>query len=202
MNANTATRERSFKEPPHVLAVIASPHKLGNTAKLLRAFLEPLEDACHVDVVDVYREPVSPCTDCGWCRKQEGCPLADFDRFDQLLRRSDVLVVATPVYNLSVPAPLKAVLDRTQRYFSARFSLGLRPPIARPRRAALLTVCGSRDKEGEEVIARQFSMAFTVLNTVLEHRVLLSGTDKPDPEALMQAQQQARRAALAILQKL
>lgn len=72
---------------------------------------------------------------------------------------------------------MKALFDRFQRYFNARFSLGKRPPIEKPKKALLLSVCGSRDERGFSVMRAQMEMTFTVLNTTLVSSVCCSGTD-------------------------
>ena len=86
-------------------------------------------------MVEAYHQKIAPCLGCGFCEHKEGCVNSDFDQIDHLLRTCDYLVVASPVYNLSFPAPLKAIFDRTQRYFSARFVRGERPPIAKHKKS-------------------------------------------------------------------
>lgn len=70
-----------------------------------------------------------PCIHCGKCETADLCVFDDLDEYNKLLNEAEALVFASPVYNLSVPAPLKALIDRSQRYFSKRFSLGIKPPI-------------------------------------------------------------------------
>ena len=106
------------------------------------------------------------------------CVNSDFDQIDHLLRTCDYLVVASPVYNLSFPAPLKAIFDRTQRYFSARFVRGERPPIAKHKKAAMLLTCGADSRDGADIIRKQLKMIFTVLNTELAGEVLWKNTDR------------------------
>ncbi len=57
------------------------------------------------------------------------------------------MVVATPVYGLSFPAPLKAVFDRTQQYYEAYISRHIKHPFEKPK-GILLSVYGSNDKRG------------------------------------------------------
>lgn len=105
--------------------LFASPHENGATKKLLDAFLSGLEpEEWETTLFDVCKAPVKPCTACGYCQKTDGCAFHDLDDFDAALRDSDLLVIASPVYNLTFPAQLKSVLDRFQRYFEARFARG------------------------------------------------------------------------------
>lgn len=158
--------------------LFGSPHQDGATAELLQAFLKAVPQEIDWVLVNAYQKSIQPCLGCGCCEKKNGCVNSDFDEIDHLLRTCDFLVVATPVYNLSFPAPLKAILDRTQRYFSARFVRGERPPIAKHKRAVMLLTCGADSREGEEIIRKQLKMIFTVLNTELVGEVLWKNTDR------------------------
>lgn len=185
-----------------LLALFASPHEKGHTAALLTSFLAPFKqrEDWEIHVVDIFELKANPCTDCGYCGKTEGCAFRDLDKLDSMLRQSDALVVASPVYNFSFPAPMKAVLDRTQRYFSARFSLGLRPPIGKHREAALLMSMGSREPEGRDIPRFQLERAFTVMNTALRGAVCWQETDRG--ESTGEAEKEAAYAlALEIIGK-
>ena len=106
----------------HALVLFSSPHKDGHTKKLLEAFLDGLKgEDWQVKSLDICKVNIHPCIACGYCQKADGCAFRDLDEFDRDLRACDLLVIATPVYNLSFPAQLKAVIDRFQRYFE--FSL-------------------------------------------------------------------------------
>lgn len=157
--------------------LFGSPHRRGFTGLLLEEYLQALGDHFHTEMVNAYDLKIEPCQGCGFCEKQDGCMIPDFTEIDQLLRTADLLLVATPIYYLGLPAPLKAILDRTQRYFSARFSLGLHPPIAKHKEAALLLTCGAESGDGADMISRQIKMAFTVLNATLREEILWAGTD-------------------------
>ena len=155
-----------------------------------------------MEFVDTYREKLEPCISCGLCKTREACRFRDMDDIDRLLRSADLLVFATPVYNLTFPAPLKAVIDRFQRYFEARFSLGIRPPISKQRPSVLLATLGSKDLTGVEVLSRQLKTAFTVMNTSLESSVVWSDTDHAGEKEESAALKRAEAAALAIIGEL
>ena len=97
----------------HALVLFSSPHKDGHTKKLLEAFLDGLKRKdWQVKSLDICKVNIHPCIACGYCQKADGCAFRDLDEFDRDLRACDLLVIATPVYNLSFPAQLKAVIDR------------------------------------------------------------------------------------------
>lgn len=120
----------------------------------------------HWDVWYGYDHAVQPCDDCRWCYAKAGCSKPDLDELYILLEQADVLVIASPVYNLSFTVPLKALLDRTQRYWAARFVRGERPPIQRPKRVVLLTTA-EKDAHGGDMLEQQLKPTLTILNARL-----------------------------------
>ena len=107
-------------------------------------------------------------------------------------------MVASPVYNDSFPSPMKAILDRCQRYFEARFSLNIRQPIKKHRDAVLLLTMGREEDFPLEVTVHQLRRAFSVMNTTLRGCAVWDGTDL-GRRNLGPAQQKARALALEIL---
>ncbi|MBW7573784.1 flavodoxin family protein [Caproiciproducens faecalis] len=189
----------SSEQKKLVLVFFGSPSKSGTTAKLLNEFLNPLKENMRIETVNAYERNIAPCIACNVCAGEERCSQPDFDGIDALIREADVIVVATPVYNLSLPAPLKAIADRTQRYFAARFSLGIRNPVKKHKQAAALITCGSKDCEGAEIIARQLKLMFSVMNTSLTGTAVWTGTDfEAGSETFETARNSARELALAI----
>ena len=64
-----------------------------------------------------YQENMAPCTACGFDRQKRDAAFLIINCLTHCNpANADVVVVATPVYSLSFPAPLKAVFDRTQQY--------------------------------------------------------------------------------------
>ncbi|MGN0478300.1 MAG: flavodoxin family protein [Hominenteromicrobium sp.] len=180
------------------LVLFASPHPNGAVRRLLDAFLSGLQDErWTVEERDVCRVPAAPCRACGYCRKTDGCALHDLDDFDASLRACDLLIVASPVYNLTFPAQLKSVIDRFQRYFEARFARGVRPAIEKPRQAVLLLTMGRHDAFAVEVCERMLRQSFSVMNTALRGTVCLTDTDA-GTENESPVFEKARRIAIEI----
>ncbi len=185
------------------LVLFGSPQGHGHTAQLLDSFLECFRHhgGWEVEVADLYRQNPHPCTGCKACAKEERCAYPDLDALDKSLRACDLLVVASPVYNFSFPAPVKAWLDRTQRYFEARFALGKKPPISKHRQAVLLLTMGSQDEFAVKVCTHQLERAFSVMNTTLSAWAVWDATDRGG-ERKAGAQAAARAIALEILGKM
>lgn len=164
-----------------LLLVSGGPRKDGCSAAMLREFTALLAETAapqHLSFAryEAYEARFAPCTDCRFCCRVEGCANPDMDGFWRDFETVDGIVIASPVYHLSYPAPMKAILDRTQRYFHARFSLGKRPPIDKYRPAVLLLSAGSSDEDGS-VAVRQLERIFTVTHCTLVDHCLRSGTD-------------------------
>ena len=156
------------------MTIFGGPRRDGCSAEMMRIFTGAV-DAEYLRY-DAYEQNFAPCTDCRYCREYEGCSIDDMDGFFADFEACDGIVISSPVYNMSFPAPMKAILDRMQRYYSARFFLNIRPPIARRRPVALLLSAGSAGEKGD-VAAGQLERIFTVTNCELVCRVVLSGTD-------------------------
>lgn len=163
---------------PLMLVLFSSPRKNGSTSRLLSSFIKAVGNRYDIKIIDCYRLLPKPCIHCGECEKADVCIFDDLEEYNRLLIRAEVLVFASPVYNLSVPSPLKALIDRSQRYFSKCFSLGIKPPLKTHKRAVLLLSCGSGDKTGFDIIERQLGRMFTVMNTELFGKVCQPNTDK------------------------
>ncbi len=159
------------------LVFFSSPHPSGYTGKLLNLFMKNAPQY-RFNIINCYKRKIAPCIDCGYCKKQTGCSFDDMDDIDTHLRTSDLLVFCSPVYNFSFPASMKLLLDRMQRYFSARFSLNISPPINKKKKGVLLLSCGSEDTRGLEIMQLQLKKIFTVINCELIDTILLKDTDK------------------------
>lgn len=180
MSANTVT----ISGDPKVLTIFGSPHDDGFTARLLRRFEESA--GLKTDLwFSAYRENPLPCTDCGYCKTHSGCSRPDLHEFYRQLEGCNELIFAFPVYNGSFPAPMKALIDRMQVYFNARFSRGIRPPIATPKAVSVLMTAGGK-RDYSDLILEQLKPLLTVINGHVRCVLCLAGTDKGCTDAEMQ----------------
>ena len=186
-----------------ILVIFSSPHREGYTRKLTDSFMRVFSDDEEYEIAEInaYEENIRPCIDCGCCSKTEGCAFADFRKIDKMLRESDLLVIASPIYNSTFPSPFKAILDRTQQYYNARFSLQINPPIEKKRQAVLLLTLGSKDEFAVEVTKKQLTRSFTVMNTELFGTVVWSNTDT-ESKNNTKAAEKATAMALEISKKM
>lgn len=121
-----------------VLFLSASPHKNGTTIQAASCVEEGCRRAgLRTGVLDFSELNFLGCTHCGTCSQRlRHCSLEGKDDCSETLATiigARYLVVVSPIYNYGVPAQFKALIDRTQYFYSA----GIKPLVA-PRAAVLL----------------------------------------------------------------
>lgn len=159
-----------------VVILYGSPRENGYTSRLVSAFCAALPEETPVRSFSAYELNVAPCCSCGYCEENWGCTHDDMEDIIQALLDCDLLVIAAPVYHLSFPAPLKAILDRTQQCFCAHRQ-GRSPFAEKERRAVVLLTAGSPSENGE-IIRRQLRWLLPPLNALLCGMVVCADTDR------------------------
>jgi multimeric flavodoxin WrbA/protein-tyrosine-phosphatase len=132
------------------LGLQGSPRKKGNSDLLLAAFMQALaEKGAATRILQVARQHIEPCKELTVCEKKGTCPIEDdMDReIYALLRRADIVVIASPVFFYNVSAQLKALIDRCQMFWARKYKLKLRDPGRLVRRGFLLAVGASSGKQ-------------------------------------------------------
>ena len=168
----------NFSNGLKVMALMGSPRKSGYTAKLLGTLLREFPKGTDIEIVNLYELSPVPCNACGYCKAVNGCSKKDLEEFFKKFETADVIIFSTPIYFMGVPAPLKALIDRFQRYYEARFRRNVKHPIEKRRKAALIVTSGSDGEIGYEVVKHQLLQAFSVLNIELGGAMLARNTDK------------------------
>ncbi len=167
-----------FSNGTKVLAILGSPRKSGYTSRLLGTLLREFPKGTEIETVNIFELNPIPCNACGYCKACDGCSKKDLDAFMKKFESADVIIFATPVYNMSVPAPLKALLDRFQRYFEARLRRNMNSSIEKRRKAIIVVTSGGDGEVGYEVVKHQFLGLFPCLNIELKGTMLARNTDK------------------------
>ena len=101
-----------------ILVFNGSPKKeKSDTLCITRAFLEGMKEAAPQDIkiINVIDSHIEYCTGCFSCMRNGGKCIHDDDMSSILeeILDSDLLVFSFPLYCYGMPAPLKALLDRT-----------------------------------------------------------------------------------------
>lgn len=146
-----------------VLGLQGSPRKKGNTHFLLSAFMDKVKSrGAETQMINVCDKHIKPCIGCANCEKKGFCSIKDDDMTKEiygLLRRADVVVLATPIYFYNATAQMKLLIDRTQTLWSRKYKLGLTDPGRPDRKGILLSVGATKGKnlfEGMMLTAKYF----------------------------------------------
>lgn len=105
-----------------ILVLNGSPRPKGETAKMVAAFMDSAEHNGHeVSVVDVCRMDIKGCLACEYCHGKghgECVQKDDMRGIYELLRETNMLVLASPIYYHGISGQLKCVIDR---FYSALY---------------------------------------------------------------------------------
>lgn len=157
------------------LIIYGSPNKDSFTMELLKNVMaERLEDAFFYDC---FKKSPAPCDGCGFCKVNNNCKFGDLTEFFKKFKSAKEVFCAFPVYNGSFPAPMKALIDRFQIFYNARFFRNLRPPIEGTRDVTLIITAGGKDNP-LPLITAQLKPLFTVCGCKLKKAFVLLETDK------------------------
>ena len=98
----------------NVLAILGSPHTNGTTAAMLNLAVHKAEQAGYaVTKINLYEKELSFCTGCRICMDTHICVQKDdIQEIALLLHKSQLVILAAPVYWANVPAPVKNLFDR------------------------------------------------------------------------------------------
>lgn len=169
-----------------LLAIHGSARPRGNSRRLLDEVLSSATEAARdveVELVRAYDARVRPCTACGDCeRGAVGCTQEDdgWSALESALRGADVLVLASPVYFLGLPAPVKAIVDRLQAMWWLRELGGVVATNRGPFRRAGLVLTAAGEDTVFNPSRRTALAAFNTLGFVLEGEVLAGGLEDRD----------------------
>ena len=98
-----------------IVVITGSPRKDGNSFAMTDAFIRAAEEKGHsVTRFDAAQKNVGGCHACETCYKT-GKPCSFDDDFNEIapaLLEADVVVFSMPVYWYSIPAQIKAVIDK------------------------------------------------------------------------------------------
>ncbi len=141
----------------NVCILMGSPRKHGNTAALLKPFMEEL-DACgyESEMIRLYDLEIKPCIACRNCQQDWSGFNCSFDddgqQVAQKLLACDMIVLATPVYSWYCTPPMKALLDRMVYGLNKYYGDKKGPSLWKGKRVALITTCGYPPEKGADLL--------------------------------------------------
>lgn len=129
-----------------MLAILASPRKNGNLAKMLNhAMATAKEKGYEVHFVSLYDQNIAYCKGCMRCKQTGSCIIQDdIKPIEELLKTCDLTVMAAPVYFANIPAPAKNLFDRLVAVImNDNESMIPKPLLSKEHNYLLLTTCST-----------------------------------------------------------
>ncbi|MBQ8556433.1 MAG: flavodoxin family protein [Clostridia bacterium] len=134
-----------------------SPRPHGDTQSLIDRLLPGIVGEYRI--VNAYRAPISPCLDCRYCWKHDGCAINDeMQEIYACIQDCDRIIIASPIYFSELTGKLLDVGSRLQTYFCARFFRKVEP-IAKKKKGAVILVGG-----GDGHMDKPYGTACTLLH--------------------------------------
>ena len=99
-----------------IVVITGSPRKNGNSLTMTKAFIKAATDKGHcVTVFDATQLNIDGCQACETCFKRgKACSFDDdFNSIAPAILEADIIIYTMPVYWYSIPAKIKAVIDKT-----------------------------------------------------------------------------------------
>ena len=156
------------------LIVNGSPRPKGDTAVLIEALKKELSG--EVVEINAFRSSIAPCVDCRGCWKTAKCVVRD--GMDTIYADDfDGVVLASPVWYMTLPGPVLSLMSRFQPQHAAMFFLG-QPTGIRPKRGALILTAGGA-KDNWEGALHHARVIFKMMNAQgwEEHSAMSLKTD-------------------------
>ncbi len=134
------------------ISFLGSPRKNGNTAALLDSLIKGMKSAGNRDneYIFLHEKNIRPCNGCDACKKDntQGCVIKDdMQEIYPLIVKSDLIILATPIYWWSVTAQMKLLIDRL---YGVNFTCG------KKKVALLMTYGGELPNSGPETTEALF----------------------------------------------
>jgi multimeric flavodoxin WrbA len=179
-----------------VLGILGSPRRGGNTELLLEEALKGAEkEGAKVERLYLSDLTITPCKECHGCDETGNCIiLDDMAKIYPRLLEADVVILASPIFFYGVTAWAKALIDRSQAFWSRKYllkdpSLGKEGKKRKGFFISAGATKGPKVFDGAILTAKYF---FDVLNAEYAGDLLFRGVEaKGDilkhPEALQQA---------------
>jgi len=125
-----------------VLAIAGSPRRHGNSEQILDWVLTAMiaDSEVTVQKVTLIEADINPCRGCNACEKLNRCVMRDgMDHLHDQIIEADCIILAAPIYCMSICAQAKALIDRMQVFRSRKYALNLPvvPPERREKRLGL-----------------------------------------------------------------
>ena len=127
------------------LIINGSPRVDGNTAALVKELRSHLDG--EIVELSAFRSNIAPCVDCRGCWTTAKCVVSDDmdiiygDDFDNV-------VLASPVYFMTLPGAVLSLMSRMQPWHAATYFLK-KPLVQKQKKAGLILTAGGKGNEAK-----------------------------------------------------
>jgi multimeric flavodoxin WrbA len=159
-------------EKVRILGIVGSPRKKGNTAKLVKEALEAISSFPWVEteLFEVAGKKINHCLSCYKCMEKLQCIQKDgLYEFCEKFMAADGIIWGVPVYHMSVPSVVKALLDRFGNMMLWRY-LAQGKDVPR-----FSKVCGVLTNGASRYGGQDLTLSFLVNSSLLMNGVVVAG---------------------------
>ena len=188
----------------NVLGISGSPRLGSNTDILLDKLLKGVKSrGAETSTIYICEQEIAPCQHCDSCLMLGDCKISDdMKKVYWEFGEADVIIIASPIYFLGLPAQLKAMIDRCQALWARKYHLKVAPLGEEKLRRGFFVSVGGRTSPGnfEPAIATVKAL-FATINVEYSGELTFAGVDEKgailkNPEALKQAYEAGQRLAV------
>ncbi len=105
----------------NILAINGSPKKNGSCSTIIKALVDKLQTSNNkITQYDLNSLNIHGCQECFYCRNKKTDICAYKDDISEILemaKKTDIMIISTPVFYADVSAQLKCFIDRTWSYY-------------------------------------------------------------------------------------
>ena len=160
----------------NILVLNGSPRVKGNTEALTKAFIEGAqENGNKVTTFDIAKLTLNGCIACENCYSTGTACIFDddFNKIAEALEKTDIFVIASPLYWGSFPAQLKCIIDKFYAFEVGKKDLSGKGSV-------LISCCESTDESEFDIISLSYdriaqSKGWNVLGKLLVPNVAAKG---------------------------
>lgn len=188
-----------------VVGICASPRAEGNSELLLREALAGAQSAGgEIEYIPLRDKTIALCTECNSCYKTGRCIVNDdYQSISAKMLEADRLIIATPIFFMTVCAQAKALIDRCQCLWSHKHVLK-KPLIisgSRDRRGMVIAVGGTKSTKMFDSVRLTMKYFFDVLDIHYAANLFVNQVDTPGavlnhPTAMKEAYRLGRELVL------
>ena len=139
-----------------VCILMGSPRENGNTASLLKPFIEEIQkEGFGYNLFWLKDMDIDPCTSCRTCQadwNEFGCiKMDDMYKIYEAIMKSELIVFASPIYSWYCTPQMKVALDRLVFGMNKIYGEKVGPLLWKGRKAAIITSCGYPIDKGADL---------------------------------------------------